>query len=254
MFDPWYILAFTITFCSMFIESIGGFGGGIFAMSLLVLFLPLPLSAVAYAFASTTGLLYLVWKLRHNFPLKQVLSVVAGRIAGVSLGVYLLSLALHIYAKLLLTGVIVFIALKEIIVPDKARTDLPQEIRINTYVGLGLGFLSGILNGWINMGGPPLILYAYRSFEGRSARRFLIACFFLSFPFKVIMYYARDLITVQSWVLFCYLVPGTILGTWIGHRFQNRMNRELFVRVAWFILLGLGIILGGNTLLSFLKP
>ena len=233
MVEPWYILAFVITFCSMFIESIGGFGGGIFAMSLLVLFLPLPLSAVAYSFASTAGMVYLVWKIRRDFPLRQVLSVVAGRVAGASLGVYL-------------------IALKEILSPDKARADLPQKIRIKTYTGLGLGFLSGILNGWINMGGPPLILYAYRSFEGRSARRFLIACFFLSFPFKVIMYYARDLITVQSWILFCYLVPGTLLGTWIGHHFQNRMNRELFIKVAWFILLGLGIILGGNTLLCFL--
>jgi uncharacterized membrane protein YfcA len=250
-----YILAAVIMFFATFIMAIGGFGGGIFAMSLFfIIFKEIKVPTVAFAFAGSLSFFYLAWKIRHEIPFKQTLSVGIGMIAGSAAGVYLLGLPIDIWAKGLLTVIIIFISLKELVFPDKEKKELPDQFSISLFGGLGLGTLSGVINGWINMGGPPLILYAYKKFEGKTARKFLITAFLIGIPPKLVMYFADEkLITKEMWVLTLYLIPGCILGTVLGNLIQEKIKKELFIKIVWITLLGLGLILGVNTVLKTQK-
>jgi uncharacterized membrane protein YfcA len=239
-------------FLATFIMAIGGFGGGIFAMSLFfIIFEEIELPTVAFSFAGVLSFIYLAWDIRREIPFKRTLSVGIGMTAGSAVGVYLLCLPIDVYAKWLLTLIMVIISLKELIFPDKEKKDLPEEVTTSIPVGFGLGAVSGVINGWINMGGPPLILYAYKKFEGKTARRFLITAFMIGIPPKLLMYFAKkdELITKEMWILCAYLVPGSIIGTIVGNYFQSKIKKDLFIKVVWATLLGLAIILGLNTAL-----
>jgi len=104
------------------------------------------------------------------------------------------------------------------------------------------------------MGGPPLILYGYRAFEPKTARRLLIAAFTLAIPFRLFMILFKDLVTPESLILALYILPGSILGTIVGNRLQKKINKEAFQKVIWILLLILGIILGGSTVFEAFHP
>ena len=238
------IIAILVVFSAVFLGSVGGFGSGIFGMSLLILFLPLKVAVVAMGFATFLSSLQLAWSHRKAFPLKAALPIVAGRLPGAFVGVYLLSLPIDIFAKGILASLIVLLAFKELLFPMKKRDDLPSKISVSYPAGVGLGLISGVLNGWINMGGPPIIVYSYQNFEARAARRLLIAVFALTYPFQLPMYWLRGLVTREALILFAWFVPVTILGTFIGNRLQRKIDRKVFIRIVWSVLLGLGVVLG----------
>jgi uncharacterized membrane protein YfcA len=244
------ILASTVMFAAIFIGAVGGFGSGIFAMSLLVLFLPLKTAVVSLAFATFLSNVQLSWGMREKFPLRSALPIVAGRLPGVLLGVCLLRLPIDWYAKILLSAIIVVMALRELFFAPLKRGNLQAGALVPYPTGIGLGLISGVLNGWVNMGGPPIIVYSYKNFEAGAARRLLIATFTLTYPFQLPMYWIGGLITKEAMILFAWFVPVTVLGTIAGNRFQQKINRRIFVRIVWAILLALGVILGITTLLK----
>ncbi|MBN1318302.1 MAG: sulfite exporter TauE/SafE family protein [Anaerolineales bacterium] len=246
-----HIAASIIVFGAFLINAIGGFGAGIAAMPLLILFLDLRLASVAFAMATLLGLLQLGWVNRRELDLGPALPIMGGNIVGMFVGVSLLALpAWDIWAKGLLTAVILFTAVKELALPNKAKPNPQKEANLKLTAALGLGLVSGVLGGWINMGGPPLILYAYRSFDGRKARCFLIAIFILTLIVKLIAFCFKRLYTPEALILFATMAPAVLLGTQLGHALQKKIGQEIFIKVAWSILLALGVVLGVNTILS----
>lgn len=245
-----FILTFIITCLALFLGAIGGFGSGILGMSLFVLFLPLRTAVVAFALASFIGCAQLAWTIRNEFPFKPVLSIISGRFIGLWAGIHLLTLDLETEAKYLLSGIILLISIKELFFYKKKNRILPNEIKVNAAGGFILGIISGVLNGWINMGGPPLILYAFRSFEGKTARRFLIAIFTLTYPIQISMNFFKGLVTREVSLLALVMIPGVLLGTFAGNKLQKRLQGKNFLLIIWIILLVLGVILGVTTLLK----
>jgi uncharacterized protein len=242
------LLAALIVGAATMVGAIGGFGGGIFAMSILVLFMDLRTANVAFALASFASALQLAWTFRRQIPIRPVLPLAAARAVGLYFGILLLAVAgLDIYAKALLTAVIIILALRELFGPDCSRAGLPEAIRIPPVTGTLLGFASGVLNGWINMGGPPIIVYAFRTFECQAARRLLITTFLLAYPFQIGICLWKGLITREVLHLFALMLPLAVIGTAVGTLLQRRIRRDLFLKVCWAILLALGVVLGVNT-------
>lgn len=249
--EPTFILASLIIFGAFLINAIGGFGSGIIAMPLLLLFLDLRLGSVAFALATMLSFLQLDWIMRRELDYKPALPFLGGSIVGLFIGISMLMIpALDIWAKAILTVIIILLSVKELAFQNKEHNNQSEKIRVRLPIALGLGTISGILSGWINMGGPPLIIYAYHNFKGRTARRFLIVIFTLSQVLKLIMYSFKNLYTTESLILFAYMAPAVLLGTILGHKFQKKIKQDLFVQVIWSIMLLLGVILGANTILS----
>ncbi|MBN1314493.1 MAG: sulfite exporter TauE/SafE family protein [Anaerolineales bacterium] len=249
--EPLFILASLIVFGAFLINAIGGFGSGIIAMSLLLLFLDLRLASVALGLANLLSLLQLVWTMRRQVDMKAVLPLVATSVIGLYLGIKLLLIPdLDFWAKAILTVIIILLSLKELFLPDKRAANRSATVRLGLPAAIGLGLFSGVLGGWISMSGPPLILFAYHTMEGRAARRFLTLVFLLTQLVKLVMFGFEKLYTAQSLVLFAYMAPAVVLGTLLGNAFQKKISQDRFVRVAWSILLALGIVLGANTILS----
>lgn len=249
--EPTFILASLIVFGAFLVNAIGGFGSGIIAMSLLLLFLDLRLASVALGLANLLSQLQLLWTMRRQLDIKAVLPLLGTSIIGLYAGINLLLIPkLDFWAKAILTVIIVLLSLKELFLPDKKTANLPDTIRIKFPAAVGLGLVSGVLGGWVSMGGPPLIIYAYHTMEGRAARRFLTVIFMLTQVVKLVMYGFEKMYTPQSLILFAYMAPAVILGTLLGNAYQKKISRDRFARIAWGILLVLGMILGVNTILS----
>ncbi len=244
-----YAAVFAVTVAANVISGIGGFGAGMFAMPFLLMMFPLQPAAVGYSTAVFVSAAYLAWRIRGRLHFKKLIYVGIGQVTGTPVGIYLLSLPLDVPAKMLLSAVIVSMASRELFASSgKDGQSRPTSISVPPLEGLAIGVLSGILGGWINMGGPPLILYAYNKLEGKAARAFLVGCFFLVGPFKIATYALYGMYTPAAAAVFGWALPGIMLGVVCGDYIQNRMDGRRFAKTAWSIMLALGIMLAADTL------
>lgn len=58
---------------------------------------------------------------------------------------------------------------------------------------------------------------------------------------------ATGILTAELWRLVLVALPGTILGSWIGHRLYNRLDNAKFEKAVLVVLFvsGIALVAGG---------
>lgn len=112
-----------------------------------------------------------------------------------------------------------------------------------TSAQLGIGVVSGVLNGATAMGGPPVILYFLASPEGIAIGRasLLIYFFFISI-WSIAVQAAGGLIDLKVIVLALLMIPVMAIGNLIGDRLFDRSGTKTYQRVALIFLLVIAIL------------
>jgi len=102
---------------------------------------------------------------------------------------------------------------------------------------LGIGMLSGLLNGGTGMGGPPVIIYYLASPEGVAVGRasLLVYFFFLSI-WATAVNGVGGLLSVRVLVLAALMVPFMLVGNRIGARWFDKSSAAVYERVALICL------------------
>ena len=104
---------------------------------------------------------------------------------------------------------------------------------------------SGLMQGMLAMGGPPLVLWLLaRPGSAREARALLLSIFLLSAPYQLgLLYYfsGQDAREAFLMALSAVLAPLSAIGSFIGVRIGNRFTRKTLDR--WVMLLLLLMIL-----------
>jgi uncharacterized membrane protein YfcA len=102
---------------------------------------------------------------------------------------------------------------------------------------IGIGLLSGVLNGGTAMAGPPVIAYFLATSPSVEVGRasLLMYFFFLSLAGGAASA-AAGLVTSQTIALSALLLPAVAIGNAIGHRLFLRASAEVYRRVALAIL------------------
>jgi uncharacterized protein len=108
----------------------------------------------------------------------------------------------------------------------------------------GLAFLgSGFAGGTCGMGGPPMVLWAVaHNWTTQRTRGFLFASFAISIPIQILMVSVVTgpsilLVFAQAFLLFPLVWLGIRLGMPIG----NRLPKETMRRIAFALLLMIGL-------------
>ena len=165
-----------------------------------------------------------VWQLREHVPWADVKLAGLLRYLTVPLGVWLLlnveTMDAQTVKRLVGCGVLLGVVMRMLARGGNSR-DLPLPVSIAAFS------LSGVLQGLVAMGGPPLVLWmTTRSFRAHQARAFTMTLFLLNAPLQVLLLLLLSQ-TMSLEVLGAALLlsPLIFVGTLIGVRIGNRFSK-----------------------------
>lgn len=122
-----------------------------------------------------------------------------------------------------------------------AGTRLEREPALSTR--LGIGVLSGLLNGSTAMAGPPVILYFLATQRSAaSSRASMLTYFFVLSVAGAVSVAAAGLVTWRTLVLAAVMFPALTIGNALGDRLFARAQGEVYRHVAMAVLLGLALL------------
>jgi len=225
------ILWFTLVSClAIFAQAFAGFGGGLIAVPLLVLYLPAQWAIPAYSLMQTVICLLLILEARRHVHWRRLGKWLIGAVVGAPLGSYILKVSPTYWIGVAISVITLSFAVIFLLqVQVRLRDTLPTNV--------GTGFLSGVLSGSVSQSGPPVVLFSLAQGSRRDEFRATLLAYF----------FCLSCVTASSHVYFGLLrwdnakaaaigvAPAALaatIGTWLKHR-----TKESFFRLAVLILI-----------------
>ncbi len=232
-----YVLLFLTGLAGSCIQGATGFGFGIFVMTILPFFLP---AAPLTMGISILGLVNIISILAHKWryiDYKKMIWPTVAAFIGRYVGVQMLLLIENGPYKIVLGITLIVLSL---------FFALMSNIRINTTVvnGVAVGLLSGWLGGAFNMSGPPLVFYYLSAIEDKNVYIATIQATMLVsslFSFGLHIYYGR--MSGQALLIAGVGLLSVIVGSRIGLKILNQMNRERLKKQVYFFMFLMGIVM-----------
>ncbi len=230
------ILAGLILLFGSFVQGAIGFALGMIAVPLLVdagysLSQAVALTTLAIGIQVMAG----AWQLRDHIPWADVKLAALARCATVPIGITLLLLVEDVNGAdvkpLVGIGILIGVAIR-LAAPRQLKRDLPLPLSLAAFA------TSGLLQGMVAMGGPPLVLWmTTRNFRARQARAFTMTLFLLNAPIQVLLLlFLSRTMSLEVVATALLLSPLIYLGTTIGVRAGNQFNKLLLNRLALAVL------------------
>lgn len=231
-----------VSFAAGILRGYTGFGFALAAVPALTLILKPADVVPAVAVIALLGGLQLVFKVRREADWPSTWLLLAGAIVALPLGVAMLR---HLPANLM-RAFIGFVVLGAVLLLWRGFTLAHAPSRATR---LGLGALSGLLNGSTSMGGPPVIIFFLASPAGAAAGRasLLIYFFFLSLA-TLGAAAVGGLLTLPVALLSLIMLPAMSLGNAVGDRLFQRSSAATYRRVALAVLAAVALLAVGRAL------
>lgn len=236
-----YALAICVGFFAGLLQGFSGFGSAIFSMAVLALVL----GDIAHAdrmvvIMSSTCVFMMAFRLWRDIQWNRLGYIAIGVLLGVPTGVLLGPQIPPVMGRRILGGVIVLTGLYRL-----WRLRRRSELRDKApgFSEVGFGIAGGLLSGWVNMSGPPLVYWAHHRFEPTPARACLAGGFIFSSTLKLVSLTAFDMWIPAFALAGLAAVPAVILGTWLGDRFARRARPAVYAPVIWALFILLGVLL-----------
>ena len=230
-----------IVFLSAVAQSTVGFGYALFATTPLVwLGMPLPNVIALVTTCSLLQAIIGVTRLRDHVPWRLALSATAVRLVSVIVGLLLLKRLVDLdrdTIRMVIGGMLCLLVIVQLLVRPRPAERVHPGWAGPAFLG------SGLLAGFCGMGGPPLVLWLMaHDWSTQKTRGFLFAVFAMSIPFQLALMTLTLGTTILRTVAFgIACLPLVYLGTRIGMPLGDRMSRHKLRRVAYAILLVIGI-------------
>ena len=244
VFELWQTVGLIgVIFASTLLQSATGFGFGMVSMAVLPLFLPFPAVSMGLPLIMIPALaanFFARWRL---FRWRPTLPLAAGIALGMAPGVYVLAeldedLLKHILGVALVASVAVRVVGGRLFRTAGAEEGADDR-RPHGWIGTSCGFLSGLLGGAFNIGGPPVIYYLYsRPWPPAQIIASLQGLFLLTAVLKVALGMGSNILGEGAvGVALAGLVPMAA-ATFLGIRLSSKLSGE-WLRITAFIFIGL---------------
>jgi len=225
-----------VIFFAAMTQGITSFGFSLIGLPLLGFLLPLKIIVpilVIYSLVLNTIILY---HIKEFIDFKKISILVTVGIIGTPFGVYLLKISDESTLKLLI-GVIITIAAIANFYGYKMKVKNEKL----SYIPVGL--VSGLLNGSVSLGGPPIVLFlTNQDVEKQVFRANLTLYFWILNIITIPTQFLGGLITSEVIKYTIYLSPGLIVGTLLGIRLGNKLDENLFKKLTLILILCMGVL------------
>ena len=228
------LLGLLVIFLAGLIQSLTGFGFGLIAVPLLTLFIS-PKLAPPIVLVDGIVLNLIILKGAHGLvDLRRIWLLMLSGLAGVPIGTWIL-------ANWDVESLRIYIGAITIIVALFFLAGFKREIRRENLASVPVGFLSGVMSGSINLGGPPVILFfANQSVPRLVFRANIVAYFLVIQSLAVPLLAANGILTRGSLGSALVLLPGLILGGLLGSFYSQKVPEQLIRRLILVIVAGAG--------------
>lgn len=234
--DTATILVVAILFAAAYLQSATGFGGAIVTMALVPLLLPV---GDAIAYVSMVGLLingFVMFANRAGFSLRHATPLVLGMGLGIPIGYYSLRTVDGELVIRVLGAVLMLIAASEFLQKRFVRLAIPER------TGTLFGMAGGILAGAFNVGGPPVVVYAYSRDWSKVEIVAILQTVFVGGAIvrNLLMLnegeFTADLLRLSAWSL-----PPAIAAVWLGKMTLDRLPQTLLHRIVFGLIFAIGL-------------
>ena len=252
--EPLYLIPVgVIVFLAGLAQSAVGFGYALYATPLLV-WIGIPLQNTI-TFVATCAMIQAALgahKLRAAVPWRLVFTGTAIRLATFFVGLYLLKRLVAASTDQIRMAVGLILCL--LVMLQLLWRPRPVEKMHPAWGGLAFS-ASGLLSGICGMGGPPVVLWLMaHNWSTNKTRGFLFAIFATSLPVQIFfMYLAFGTDILWSVAIAIAFMPLVYLGSAIGLPIGNRLPKETLRRIAYAILLVIGISAAVPPLLAYFR-
>ena len=233
-------LAATAAFFGAVVQGFSGFGFAIFTLSFLCFWLKLRVAeqiVFVTAAASCSMLLLRLWR---QVPWRRLPLIAIGLAIGGPVGVWLGPIIPESVGKRVLGLIVMGISAPRLFAasaPCRSADAKPGATEV--VVGLSAGLLSG----WVNMSGPPLVYWAHRRLPAMHARAILASAFVTATFVKLTSLTVAGYWIPGSVLAGAVAIPLSLLGTLLGDVLARRTNPKAFARAIWTLFLLLGLLL-----------
>ena len=233
---PLFLLA---TFAGAFVAGLSGFAFGLVAASLwLYVLTPLQSASLIVGF----GLLvqgYSVWKLRAAVDWRRLWPFMIGAVAGVPVGVSLLTWADPKSVRIAVGAILIAYSLYAFFRPQlKVATVVPPA------ADMAVGFVNGLLGGLTGLAGIIITIWCnLRGLPKDLQRATFQPVAVVVFAMTALLLGAKGSLTLETAKLFALGLPFLFAGTWLGLKLFGRIDEATFRKIVLALLCVSGVAL-----------
>ena len=213
------------------VRGFSGFGSALVYLPIAGIFLPptwVIATMISFSIFGPLPLLPHAWRVADK---GEVLRLSLAGAVGIPLGVFLLTKLEPAAFRWIVSAVSVGTLLA-------LASGWRYKGAVTPVMGLGTGFLSGLMGGFIGLAGPPVILLYLSGRTAVAEIRAVILLYLFTTDFVVMLsFYLRELITLEAFFIGLLLVPSYMLGGLLGKRLFNPARERMFRVVAYGIIL-----------------
>jgi uncharacterized membrane protein YfcA len=234
-FDGSTAAVLIILFFSSLVRTVFGFGNALVAMPLLAMtMIGMKTAAPLIALLATLHALLLLIKEWRVIELRHTWRLLVATLPGIPLGILLLVGPFENAGKIILALIIIGFSSYSLAKPRLATL----KAKWAAYL---FGFISGILSGAYNSGGPPIIIYATLcKWSTDRFRTTLQGYFFPASVLTVTGHALSGLITPKVGWYFLLSLPIIALSLWVGNRLHRLIPQRSFEKYVHVLLILIG--------------
>ncbi len=224
-----------------YVQTITGFALGMIVMGAVTTFELVPIAFTSVVISVVTFINGAV-ALKGNFQavdVKRVIITCSAMFPAILGGLLVLDYmteSLNNLLQILLGLTIIVAGLMIMLKPEPMAK--PSGVLTFASSGAAAGFLAGLFS----MAGPPLVYLFYRQpFELKTIRLCLLSIFLLSAVGRTTIVGAQGGLTIEMGIFSLVCLPIVTLSTWIGKKYPPKVSPNTLRRMAFFLLIVIGI-------------
>ncbi|MDP6126362.1 MAG: sulfite exporter TauE/SafE family protein [Candidatus Latescibacteria bacterium] len=236
LLEPTVLAAAAITcLVAAVVQGMSGFAFGMITMGVLTLILNARDASILVTFLAGTSAIHTLSSVRTDFKWSRLRPLALGSLFGLPLGVAILLWTDPSWLKRVVGVALIAISALHLSgwwQPTKAPT---------ISWGYGTGWLGGVLGGSLSIGGPPVVVYTMaQPWAPAQVKATLLSFFLMGLTIKAVLLVAAGAVTLDHLAHVALMVPLVLLGTSVGIRLFNRVDRTRFHQIVYLLLIILG--------------
>jgi len=231
------LIVVAVMFLYTFVGICAGFGGGLTAMPLITMVLPLKMAAPMSVMVGTATALYATWLSRKETDWKSALVLIVFSLAGIPVGLYALSYLPDHIMKIGLGAFIILYSFYSLFIPRLPVYD-------KRWIAAPMGAVAGALGAAFSTNGPPVVMYGMLRNLAPAAFRGTLNAFFTANNIAIIGGLATSgILTLSTVKLVIFCIPTMILGSLVGQYVHKRISVKVFRLIVFLLLIASGAML-----------
>jgi uncharacterized membrane protein YfcA len=235
--DATTLIVLAVLFLATLVRSALGFGEALVAVPLLALVMPVRVAAPVAALVSVTVAAVVLAQDWAHVHARSAARLVLSTLAGVPLGLLMLTRVAEPIVKAALACVIIAFSAYSLSRPRRQVLDHDRH-------AWAFGFAAGVLGGAYGMNGPPLVVYGVLRGWSPAYFRATLQGYFL--PASAVIlggYWTAGLWTRDVSRYYLLSLPAVLAATFAGRLVHRRMRADRFFTAVHLGLVGIGLLL-----------